>query len=213
LEKLKQRIMFKQMKNIDSAFKYVRTFSMLLIIACVGICCFSVYKSFQLVSHIQSKIYILSNGKALEASIGERKDNIPVEAKDHIKTFHQYFFTLDPDEKLIQSNITKALYLADISAKRQYDNLKESGYFTNIISGNISQTISIDSVLVDLNQSPYYFRCYGTQSIVRTTSTVTRSLITEGYLRNISRSDNNPHGFLIERWATILNKDIKVQNR
>ncbi|GAB2821313.1 conjugative transposon protein TraK [Ferruginibacter profundus] len=205
--------MFKQMKNIDSAFKYVRTFSMLLIIACVGICCFSVYKSFQLVSHIQSKIYILSNGKALEASMGERKDNIPVEAKDHIKTFHQYFFTLDPDEKLIQANITKALYLADISAKRQYDNLKESGYFTNIISGNISQTISIDSVMVDLNQSPYYFRCYGTQSIVRTTSTVTRSLITEGYLRNISRSDNNPHGFLIERWATILNKDIKVQNR
>ncbi len=205
--------MFKQMKNIDSAFKYVRTFSMLLIIACVGICCFSVYKSFQLVSHIQSKIYILSNGKALEASIGERKDNIPVEAKDHIKAFHQYFFTLDPDEKLIQTNITKALYLADISAKRQYDNLKESGYFTNIISGNISQTISIDSVMVDLNQSPYYFRCYGTQSIVRTTSTVTRSLITEGYLRNISRSDNNPHGFLIERWATILNKDIKVQNR
>lgn len=205
--------MFKQMKNIDSAFKYVRTFSMLLIIACVGICCFSVYKSFQLVNHIQSKIYILSNGKALEASIGERKDNIPVEAKDHIKTFHQYFFTLDPDEKLIQTNITKALYLADISAKRQYDNLKESGYFTNIISGNISQTISIDSIMVDLNQSPYYFRCYGTQSIVRTTSTVTRSLITEGYLRNISRSDNNPHGFLIERWATILNKDIKVQNR
>ena len=205
--------MFKQMKNIDSAFKYVRTFSMLLIVACVGICCFSVYKSFQLVSHIQSKIYILSNGKALEASIGERKDNIPVEAKDHIKTFHQYFFTLDPDEKLIQANITKALYLADISAKRQYDNLKESGYFTNIISGNISQTISIDSVMVDLNQTPYYFRCYGTQSIVRTTSTVTRSLITEGYLRNISRSDNNPHGFLIERWATILNKYIKVQNR
>jgi conjugative transposon TraK protein len=205
--------MFKQMKNIDSAFKYVRTFSMLLVVACVGICCFSVYKSFQLVSHIQSKIYILSNGKALEASIGERKDNIPVEAKDHIKTFHQYFFTLDPDEKLIQANITKALYLADISAKRQYDNLKESGYFTNIISGNISQTISIDSVMVDLNQSPYYFRCYGMQSIVRTTSTVTRSLITEGYLRNISRSDNNPHGFLIERWATILNKDIKVQNR
>ena len=72
--------MFKQMKNIDSAFKYVRTFSMLLVVACVGICCFSVYKSFQLVSHIQSKIYILSNGKALEASIGERKDNIPVEA-------------------------------------------------------------------------------------------------------------------------------------
>lgn len=201
------------MKNIDNAFKYVRTFSMLLITACAGICCFSIYKSFQLVSHIQSKIYILSNGKALEANIGERNDNIPVEAKDHIKTFHKYFFTLGPDEKLIQSNITKALYLADNSAKRQYDNLKESGYYTNVISANISQSINIDSVIVDLNQSPYYFRCYSTQSIVRITSIVTRNLVTEGWLRNISRSDNNPHGFLIERWTTIMNKDIKVQNR
>ena len=43
---------------------------------------------------------------------------------------------------MIQSNITKALYLADGSAKRQYENLKENGYYSNIISGNISQQIA-----------------------------------------------------------------------
>jgi len=32
-------------------------------------------------------------------------------------------------------------------------------------------------------------------------------------LRNVSRSDNNPHGFLIERWATIANKDLKTTAR
>jgi hypothetical protein len=42
---------------------------------------------------------------------------------------------------------------------------------------------------------------------------VTRDLVTEGWLRNISRSDNNPHGFLIERWNTIDNRDLKVENR
>lgn len=205
--------MFRQMKNIDTAFKYVRGFTLLIILASTGLCCYSLYKSFQLVTNIQDKIYILANGKALEAYAAERKDNIPVEAKDHVKTFHHFFFTLDPDEKVIQSNITKALYLADLSAKRQYDNLKESGYYINIISGNVSQTINVDSVVVDVNQSPYYFRCYATQRIIRTTSVVARSLITTGYLRNVSRSDNNPHGFLIERWRTIENKDIKIQNR
>ena len=60
---------------------------------------------------------------------------------------------------------------------------------------------------------PYYFKCYATQRITRTTSVVLRNLITEGYLRNVSRSDNNPHGFLIERWLTIENKDIKTINR
>jgi conjugative transposon TraK protein len=205
--------MFKQMKNIDSAFRHVRTFTLVVIIGSITLSGFALYKSYQLVSNMQSKVYILANGKALEAYASDRKDNIAVEAKDHVRAFHQYFFTLDPDEKVIQTNITKALYLADASAKREYDNLKENGYFSNIISGNISQQITIDSVHVDINQYPYFFRCYATENIIRTTSIVSRSLLTEGYLRNVSRSDNNSHGFLIERWTTIDNRDIKTENR
>lgn len=205
--------MFKKMKNIDTAFRHVRGFTMLIIAGSVLICCFALYKSFSLVAQMQGKVYILANGKALEAYASDRKDNIPVEARDHVKTFHQLFFTLDPDDKVIKTNLTKALYLADASAKREYDNLKENGYYSGIISGNISQTIKVDSISIDIDQYPYRFRCYATQSIIRTTSIVSRSLITEGALRNVSRSDNNPHGFLIERWNTIENKDIKTENR
>mgnify|MGYP000072757815 FL=1 len=205
--------MFKKMKNIDTAFRHIRSFTLVVIIGCVLICCFALYKSFSLVSQMQSKIYILANGKALEAYASERKDNIPVEAKDHVKTFHKLFFTLDPDDKAITANITKALYLADGSAKRAYDDLKENGYYAGLISGNVNQTIVVDSVAVDINEYPYKFRCYATQSIVRPTSITTRSLVTDGALRNVSRSDNNPHGFLIERWSTIDNRDLKTVSR
>jgi len=205
--------MFKKMKNIDTAFRHIRSFTLVVIIGCVFICCFALYKSFSLVSQMQSKIYILANGKALEAYASERKDNIPVEAKDHVKTFHKLFFTLDPDDKAITANITKALYLADGSAKRAYDDLKENGYYAGLISGNVNQTIVVDSVALDINEYPYKFRCYATQSIIRPTSITTRSLVTEGALRNVSRSDNNPHGFLIERWSTIDNRDLKTVNR
>lgn len=205
--------MFSKMKNIDTAFRYVRLFTIVVIVACFLLCAFVLYKSYQLAAMTQSKVYVLANGKALEALAGERKDNIPVEARDHIRMFHHYFFTLDPDDKVIQGNLTKALYLADGSAKRQYENLKENGYYSNIIAGNISQQINIDSIALQTNNYPYYFRCYGTQEIIRATSTVTRSLTTEGYLRNVSRSDNNAHGFLIERWSTIENRDIKTITR
>lgn len=205
--------MFKKMKNIDTAFRHVRGFSMLLIVGCVVICCFTLYKSYSLVAEMHSKIYILANGKALEAYASERKDNIPVEARDHVKVFHRLFFTLDPDDKAIQTTITKALYLADGSAKRVYDDLKENGYYAGLISGNVNQTISVDSVAIDINEYPYRFRCYATQNIVRPTSITTRSLITEGSLRNVSRSDNNSHGFLIERWNIIENSDLKTVNR
>lgn len=205
--------MFRKAKDIDTAFRQVRQVAMLVIVGCTLICGAIIHKSFSLVAGMQDRVYVLASGKALEAFASNRKDNVPVEARDHIKMFHQWFFTLDPDDKAIREHITKALYLADVSAKRQYDNLKEQGYYTGIISGNISQAIVVDSVRVNVNDYPYRFYCYATQELVRATSTVTRSLVTEGVLRNVSRSDHNPHGFLIERWKIIENRDLKTQNR
>lgn len=205
--------MFQQLKNIDTAFKHVRMFSLTVILACVAICCYAIFKSYDMVAQAQGRIYILANAKALEAYSAGRKDNIPVEARDHVKMFHYYFFTLDPDDKVIQHNVNKALYLADVSAKRQYDNLKESRFYSNIITGNISQDIEVDSVSIDTEQYPYYFKCHSRQRMVRATSIVTRRLVTEGYLRNVARSDNNPHGFLIEKWNTLENEDISTAPR
>lgn len=205
--------MFRAAKNIDTAFRQVRQFTLIVTGCLLLLSLFIVYNSFRMTRKAQQRIYILANGKALEAYGADRKDNIPVEARDHIKMFHQFFFTLDPDEKVIQATITKALYLADGTAKSQYDNLKEKGYYTNLISGNISQEISADSILVSTATYPYHFIYKGQQRIIRPASIVTRSLVTEGYLRNVARSDNNPHGFLIERWKTLENNDIRTEAR
>jgi conjugative transposon TraK protein len=208
-----QIAMFQQLKNIDSAFRHIRLFSFLSIAGCIILCCYTIYSSHQLVTSAEQRIYILSSGKALEAWSAERKDNIPVEARDHVRMFHYHFFSLDPDEHVIQANVKKALYLADATAKRQYDNLKENRYYSNMISGNISQQITVDSIRIDINQYPFYFKCYARQKLIRATSIVTRQLTTDGFLRNVARSDNNPHGFLIERWNTLENYDLKTENR
>jgi len=205
--------MFKETKNIDSSFRHIKVFTFLIVAGCFLLCGLVLYKSYELSARVQDKIYILAGDQAMEAFASKRKDNLVVEAKSHISLFHTYFFTLDPDDKVIEKNISKALYMADASAKKQYNNLKETGYYANIIAGNISQQISIDSITVNTKSEPYFFHCYGTEKIIRPNSIVTRSLITQGYLRNVSRSDNNPHGFLIERWETLENKDIKTENR
>ena len=203
--------MFTHFKNIDRAFQHIKRFSIYLILANVLILCFGMYKSYEFANKAQNRIHILYNGKVLEAIAADRKSNIPVELRDHIKTFHQNFFNMDPDETAILSNITKALYLADESAKKQYDNLKESGYYNNLISANISQEIEIDSIALDLTVYPYPFRCYATQKLIRSSSTVVRKLVTTGEVRNLkSQTDNNPHGFLIQRWETISNQDVPL---
>lgn len=205
--------MFSKTKNIDTAFRHIRLFSICFLAGCAGITSWVVYRSEIAVQQAQQRIYLLSNGRALEAWAAERKDNIPVEARDHVKMFHHYFFSLDPDEKVIDANIRKALYLADASAKRQYQSLKENSYYANIIAGNISQSVIADSIYIDTEQYPYYFRYEGRQEIVRPMTLVTRRLVTEGYLRNLARSDHNPHGFLIEKWRTLDNTDINMRNR
>lgn len=205
--------MFRQTKNIDTAFRQIRLFSITFILVCTLLTAFVCYKCFEQVHTAQSRIYILANGKALEAYSADRKDNIPVEARDHVRMFHHYFFSLDPDDKVINGNLTRALYLADNTAKQQYDNLRENGYYANLISGNISQEILPDSIFINTNSYPYYFRFKGRQRITRPTSIVTRSLITEGFLRSVARSDNNPHGFLLEKWRTLENADINAESR
>jgi conjugative transposon TraK protein len=166
-----------------------------------------------LVSKAQSSIYLLANGKVLQAGSTSRIENLEVEIRDHVKTFHHLFFTLDPDDKAIRTSVRLALYLGDNSIKQEYDNLQESGYYSGIISGNISQKISIDSVITNTTEEPYTFRCFATQKIIRSTSVLTRSLITSGHLREVSRSDNNPHGFLIEKWVIEENRDVQTLSR
>ncbi len=200
--------MFTQFKNIDTAFRHIRTFSIFLILANVLCTCFCIYKSYDIVNKSQNRIHILYNGKVLEALASDKKSNLEVELRDHIKTFHQFFFTLSPDDKAIQANVSKALYLADESAKKQFDNLRESGYYNNLISANISQEIEVDSTRLDIDQYPYTFTCYATQKLVRSTSTVIRKLVTQGKVRDIkAQTDNNPHGFLLQNWEILINQD------
>lgn len=200
--------MFQKTQNIDTAFRHIRAFCILIIILNAVTFCFYTYRSDQRVERAENKALILLNGQVVKAMTSDRESNLPVELRDHVKVFHKAFFSLSPDDKAIKENIGKALYLADGSAKRAYDNFKESGYYSDIISGNIIQQINIDSVNVSTDSYPYYFRCYATQELIRSTSKAKRNLITEGYLRNVDRSDNNPHGFLIEKWSTIENRDL-----
>jgi conjugative transposon TraK protein len=205
--------MFQHFKNIDTAFKHIKLFSYLFLAGCVLLSSFIVWKSYQLVDQAQNRVHILYNGKVLQAIASDRKTNLPVELRDHIRTFHEDFFTLVPDDKQIQATITKALYLADGSAKTAYDNLREAGYFNNLVSGNINQQVEVDSIRLELNSYPYGFTCYATEKLIRSTSTTTRSLVTQGKISDLkTETDNNPHGFLIQGWEILQNQDEPVKN-
>jgi conjugative transposon TraK protein len=206
--------MFKQFQNIDSAFRNIRLFSIAFLLANCIICCFLLYTTYQEKKLATSRIYFIANGKLMDAVAIDRNDVLTVQLRKHVELYHHFFYSLEPDEELNKKNITRALYLADDKAKIEYDNLREQGYYTGIVSSNISQRIEMDSIRLNTDKEPYYFQYYGKLRIIRSTSIATRSLITEGYLRPLQTiSDNNSYGFLIERWRIIENKDLTIEKR
>jgi conjugative transposon TraK protein len=200
------------MKSVDTAFRQMRIFFLVLVMFVSMICVVVVYYSYAQVSEHKGKIYVMINGALVEAVARER--NMPVELRDHIERFHELFFTLSSDEQNIPRQMKKSFYLADRSAEKLYNDLQESGYYKEIITANISQRIEIDSIAINLEQAPYHFIFYGRQFITRPTSKVIRSLITRGRVRTGEKqSPNNPHGFKIERWTIIDNRDLKITAR
>lgn len=163
--------------------------------------------AYQQVKEARKSIYILSNNIPLQATQSDMQANRPVEYRADIDLFHSLFFSLTPDDKYIDYQLKKAMYLVDESGVEQYNDLKENGFFNSILSSSSVLTLQTDSIHLDMSR--HYFRYYGHLKIDRRSSTVVRSLITEGYLKDIPRSDNNPHGVLICNWKTLENKDLE----
>ena len=203
-------------KQFDIRQKFRFTVYVLLIIS-LGITGLSAYVftlSVKMVETSKQKIYVLDNGKSLLVALRENiSENRDAEAKDHVKRFHELFFTLEPDKEYIEKNVKEALYLADRSAMEQYQSFKENNVYNQVIASDISMTLTTDSISLDFSTYPYRFSFYGKQKIVRTSNITIRNLETTGKLRNISRTDNNPHGFLMENWRIVQNQDIETTRR
>lgn len=205
---------FKSLKNIETSFRQIRLFGIVFLCLCALVSVFSVVASFRFAEKQREKIYVLDGGKSLMLALSQDlSQNRPVEAREHIRRFHELFFTLSPDKSAIEGNIKRALQLADRSAFNYYTDFAEKGYYNRIISGNVNQVLQVDSVSCNFDTYPYKVNTYARQMIIRESNVTERSLVTRCNLLNSVRSDNNPHGFTIEAFEIIENKDIKVQKR
>ena len=205
---------FKSLKNIESSFRQIRFFGIVFVCLCAAITGYSVWNAYSFAEAQRQKIYVLDGGKSLILALSQDlSQNRPVEAREHVKRFHELFFTLSPDKNAIESNIRRALFLVDKSAFAYYKDLTEKGYYNRIISGNINQAIQVDSVACNFDSYPYKVATYARQMIIRESNVTERSLVTRCNLINSVRSDNNPHGFTIEVFEILENKDIRVVDR
>lgn len=205
---------FKSLKNIETSFRQIRLFGIVMVSLCAFIAIGSVVLSLNFAEKQREKIYVLDNGKSLMLALSQdMNQNRPAEAREHVRRFHELFFTLSPDKSAIQHNIDRALILADKSAYNYYSDFVEKGYYNRIIAGNITQVVKVDSVVCDFNNYPYIAKTYAKEMIIRQSNVTERSLVTTCRLTNASRSDDNPNGFIIEGLTILENRDIQTVKR
>ena len=171
---------FKSLKNIETSFRQIRLFGVVFVAMCAVVVSVALVMVFNFAEKQREKIYVLDNGKSLMLALSQdMEQNRPAEAREHVRRFHELFFSLSPDKSAIEHNINRALILSDKSAYNYYADLSEKGYYNRIISGNVTN----------------------------------RTLVTTCKLSNVSRSDDNPNGFMIEGFTILENKDINTIKR
>jgi conjugative transposon TraK protein len=209
-----KKMEFKVLRNIENSFKQIRLYALVFGSFCLLVTGFALWKSFSFAEAQRQKIYVLDKGKSLMLALSQdTKINRPVEAREHIRRFHELFFTLAPDKAAIESNVKRAFLLSDESVFNYYKDLSEKGYYNRIISGNVQQRVEIDSIHCQFDQYPYEVKTYARQYITRSSSITERSLHTSCFLINSVRSDTNPQGFTIEKFNVIENKDLQTVDR
>ncbi|MFC5683169.1 conjugative transposon protein TraK [Flavobacterium sp. MAHUQ-51] len=205
---------FRTLRNIENSFRQIRLYAIVFALFCIGVTGYAVWQSYHFAELQRQKVYVLDNGKSLMLALAQDASiNRPVEAREHVRRFHELFFTLAPDKSAIENNMKRAFNLADKSAFDYYKDLSEKGYYNRIISGNVQQRIEIDSVVCNFDSYPYAVRTYAEQFIIRFSNVTKRNLVTSCYLVNSVRSDNNPQGFNIEKFNVIENNDVEIMER
>lgn len=193
-------------KDIQERIKINKAVSIATVISSAVIVIVGLFYSYSLVQDSRKNIYVLDNGIPVLTKQTDLLLNRPVEYKAQIDLFHTLFFTNPPDDNHIKNNIEKALYLIDDSGKKEYENLKEKGFYNQLISSSSMMSIQTDSISLDLTTNTFIY--YGKQVINRRNSLHLRNLITEGAYEDMQRTENNTHGVLLKNWRVLDNTEL-----
>lgn len=205
---------FQSLKNIETAFRQIRLYILLFALLSAGVSGYALYSSYRFAEKQREKIYVLDQGKSLMLALSQDASrNRPVEAREHVRRFHELFFSIAPDKDAIEENMSRAFALCDKSAFDYYKDLAEQGYYNRAISGNVNQRIVIDSIRCNFERYPYEVTTYARQFILRQSNVTERSLVTSCTLQNSVRSDDNPQGFLMEHFLVRENQDLRSYKR
>lgn len=176
---------------------------------CIGV----VVASFMFVRQSRDTVYVVDKGSTIMASIADGEVQRDLEIEDHVRRFHELMFNLAPSTESQKRNLEQALHMADRSAYDWWRDQSEAGFYSRLVSANISQEIQIDSVQFSMQTYPYPARLFGKVYLTRESNITAYDFVSECRLSDVPRSRSNPHGLMIEKFAIRRYESLGTRKR
>lgn len=203
----------KYFDTIETSFRKLKFITVASIASGVVIALGAVYISGQQMLSNNDNIYVIDRGSAVMAARNGQDAYRDLEVKDHIERFHELMFNLSPNSESIKRNLDRALVMSDKSAYDYWSDLSERGFYSRIVSANISQEIVIDSVKVDMSSYPYQAKTYAKVFMLRESNITAYDFESSCRLVDVERSPSNPHGLMIEKFRVSKNENMGTRQR
>lgn len=203
----------KYFNNIETSFRKMKFVTVLALVSATVIAVGSVAASGWFLEKANGTIYVVDKGSAVMATRSQEDSHRELEARDHIIRFHELMFNLSPSAESIQRNLDRALVMSDRSAYDYWMDLSERGFYQRLVSANISQEFVADSISVDMLSYPHTVKTYGKIYLLRESNITAYQFESNCRLVDVERSQNNPHGLMIERFNVTRNENIGTRKR
>ena len=199
--------------SIDASFRKMKFVTVLSLVCAAVIAVGSVAATGWFLEKSNGTIYVVDKGSAVMATRSQEDNHRELEARDHVSRFHELMFNLSPNAESIQRNLDRALVMSDKSAYDYWMDLSERGFYQRLVSANISQEFVADSIKVDMLSYPYKVTTYGKLYLLRESNITAYQFESNCRLVDVERSQNNPHGLMIERFSVTRNENIGTRKR
>lgn len=192
--------------QIDKAFQKTRLIAMLSMGFSFLFCTIVMIIAMTMVTKGKGKIYITNGyGNTLEAYQIAANENRNAEAKAQVRNFHAILYNITPNPKAVKRNLDELLLIGDASVKAFLDK-RGDAYYKKLIASDVEVKYEHDSLNVNTSIYPYKAVQYGKEIVQTNVGFLVKNLVTSCELKEVARTDENPHGLQISNFEVLQNE-------
>lgn len=191
----------KSITNYRSVNRSMMILALIVVIFSMGSTGYMFFEFKKAVEETKKQIYIMDYAGNIFFGQVERM-NIShrfAEYKDHVRDFYNLWYSFD--QNTYYDNTDRALWLIGEKGKDLADEYEAQKVYENVFEKNLIVTVEVLDIRLNPDTRPVSGIIEGIQTIRRGTGEVRRNLNIEFTIMDAQgRSDQNPHGAVIEQW-------------